>query len=125
MLRVDLKHKESIVILEPDGDLCISDFKRASAVIDPYILENGKLNGLIIHIESFPSWDGFSSLLEHLKFVNNHHEKISHVAFVTNSSLGKFAQNFMDYFISAEIKTFDFNDMQKAKDWILNSKING
>ncbi|APW65500.1 MULTISPECIES: SpoIIAA family protein [Arcobacteraceae] len=119
MLKVDLKQKESIVILEPDGDLCKSDFKRASAIIDPYILENDKLNGLIIHVESFPSWDSFSSLLEHLKFVNNHHEKISYLAFVTDSSLGIFAEKFMDFFIGAEIKTFPFNDMQKAKDWIL------
>ena len=119
MLKVDLNERESIATLEPKGELCSSDFSKASEIIDPFILKNEKLNGLIIYVESFPSWDSFSSLVEHLKFVNNHHKKISHVAFVTDSLLGSFAQNFMDYFISADIKTFAFNDLQKAKDWIL------
>ena len=120
MLKVDLNKKDSIVILEPIGKLSEEDFINASKIIDPFILENKKLNGLIIYVESFPSWDSFSSLLEHLKFVNNHHKKISHVAFVTNSILGSFAQNFMDYFISAEIKTFPYLKLQEAKDWINN-----
>jgi hypothetical protein len=118
MLKVNLNEVESIVILEPNGELSSNDFIKASEIIDPFILKYEKLNGLIIHVEAFPSWDSFSSLLEHLKFVNNHHKKISHVAFVTDSKLGAFAQSFMDYFISAEIKTFAFNDLQKAKDWM-------
>lgn len=121
MLKVSLYKIESLVVLEPIGKLSEGDFINASNIIDPFILENKRLNGLIIYVESFPSWDSFSSLLEHLKFVNNHHKKISHVAFVTNSLLGGFAQNFMDFFISAEIKTFPYPKLQEAKDWINNT----
>tara|TARA_B100001063_G_scaffold125159_1_gene117009 strand:+ start:670 stop:1413 length:744 start_codon:yes stop_codon:yes gene_type:complete len=123
MLKVDLNKEKSLVILEPNGKLCKEDFINASNIIDPFILENEKLNGLIIYVKSFPSWDSFSSLIEHLKFVNNHHKKISHVAFVTNSLLGDFAQSFMDYFISAEIKTFSYEKLQNAKDWITSPNL--
>jgi len=123
MLKVDLNKEKSLVILKPNGKLNKVDFIKASKIIDPFILENKKLNGLIIYVESFPSWDSFSSLLEHLKFVNNHHKKISHVAFVTNSLLGSFAQNFMDYFISAKIKTFPYKKLEEAKEWINNPNI--
>jgi hypothetical protein len=121
MLKVNLNKRESIVILEHIGKLSEVEFIDASKIIDPFIIENKKLNGLIIYVESFPSWDSFSSLLEHLKFVHNHHKKISHVAFVTNSLLGDFAQSFMDYFISAEIKTFSFPKLDEAKNWINKS----
>ena len=123
MLKVDLNEKEAIVTLKPEGELCKSDFINASNIIDPFILKNKRLNGLIIYVNAFPSWDSFSALLEHLKFVNNHHKKISHVAFVTNSLLGSFAQNFMDYFISAKIKTFPYSNLQEAKNWINNISI--
>ncbi len=123
MLKVYLNELESIVIFEPSGELCSEDFKKASEIVDSYLCKNEKLNGLIIHVKSFPFWDSFSSLLDHLKFVNNHHKKITHLAFVTDSLIGSFAQNFMDYFISAKIKTFAFDDLVKAKNWILEPLI--
>jgi len=122
MLNVTLDEKESIVILEPDGVLSEDDFKTASEIIDPFIEEHGSLNGLIIYSESFPGWDSFSSLITHLKFIKNHHKKVSHIAFVTNSFVGTFSEHITSHFVNAEVKNFAFNELEEAKTWIKTSK---
>jgi len=120
MLRVDLSEVDGIAILAPDGQLSENDFVSAAGIIDPYIEKFGKLRGVLIHVKSFPGWNSFSALVTHLKFVRSHHEKVSRVAFVTNSPIGSVAQNFAKHFINAEIKSFPFEEIEAARVWILN-----
>ena len=121
MLNVQLNEKESIVTLIPDGALSENDFQLATTIIDPFIEKSGKLNGIIIYVETFPGWDSFAALSTHLKFVNEHHKKISCVAFVTNSLLGGLAEHIASHFVSAQVKSFSYNALDDAKDWISNS----
>ena len=122
MLEISLDDKSKIVILKPNGALSQDDFKEVTKAIDPFIEKAGKINGVIIYTESFPGWDSFMSLLEHLKFVKEHHKKISNVAFVTDSAVGEFAENIGNHFVSAEVKHFSFNELEDAKRWILEDK---
>lgn len=119
MLTVKLNEMEGIAILEPDGELSENDFQSISREIDPYIEKAGKLSGIIIHVKSFPGWDSFSALIAHLQFIKDHHKKISHVAIVTDSPIGKFAELIASHFINAEIKNFSFSELESAKKWIL------
>jgi hypothetical protein len=119
MLSVQLISKVGIVILEPKGALSVDDFEAAAEKIDPYIEERGKLNGLIIRSESFPGWNSFAALTTHLNFVKNHHQKVSRIALVTDSPIGKLTEVFASHFVSAEIKDFPYEDMEKARSWIL------
>ncbi len=118
MLTVKLNEIEGIAILEPDGELSERDFKSASAIIDPYIETSGKLNGIIVHVKTFPGWDSFSALIKHLKFIKEHHKKVSHVAFVTDLPIGAFAEHVASHFISADIKSFSFSELENAVKWI-------
>jgi hypothetical protein len=120
MLKVYLSEAEGIAILEPDGELSESDFKTAAEIIDLYIEKVGKLNGIIIHVKSFPGWDSFSALVTHLKFVKEHHKKVSCVAFVTNSIVGELAEHIANHFVSAKVKNFSFDELEDAKKWILD-----
>lgn len=119
MLNVELDEETGIAILEPDGKLAASDFESASAIIDPFIEQSGKLNGIVIHVESFPGWDSFSALVRHLRFVKDHHKKVSHVAFATDSPLGGFAEHVASHFVNAEIRHFSYAELDESKDWIL------
>lgn len=119
MLNVDLNEKSSIAILRPDGALTKDDFLLASTTIDPFIEKSGDLHGIIIYVESFPGWDSFESLSSHLKFVNEHHKKVLAVAFVTNSVLGSVAEHVAKHFVSAKIKSFSFDNLDDAKEWIV------
>jgi len=122
MLEISLDEKSKIVILKPNGALSKEDFKQVTKVIDPFIEKAGKINGVIIYTESFPGWDSFMALVEHLKFVKEHHKQISHVAFVTDSTVGEFAEHMGNHFVSAEVKHFSFNELEDAKSWILEDK---
>ncbi len=118
MLKVDLNAGEGIAVLQPEGELSENDFSNAASIIDPHIEAHGKLNGIVIHVATFPGWDSFSALVTHLKFVRAHHQKIARVAFATDSSIGGLAENIASHFISAEIKNFSFDELEAAKNWI-------
>ena len=119
MLTVNLDEMKGIAILEPDGKLSENDFINAAGIIDPYIEKSGKLNGIIIHVKSFPGWDSFSALIKHLKFIKEHHKMVSHVALVTDSPIGGFAEHVASHFVNAEIKSFPFDEFENAEKWIL------
>ncbi len=124
MLSVKIDETNAIAILEPEGALSENDFVAARAIIDPFIESKGHLRGVIIHTKSFPGWDSFGALLSHLTFVKNHHDKVSAVAFVTDSVMGSFAEKIASHFVNAKIKMFAFEELETAKSWILdNSEI--
>jgi hypothetical protein len=120
MLSVQIDKQNRIAILEPQGALSQEDFESASNIIDPYIDQHGQLDGLIIHTQSFPGWDSFGALVSHLRFVKEHHKKISRLAISTNSTLGDFAKVIGSHFVNAEIKNFSFEEVDQAKKWIIN-----
>lgn len=118
MLHVELDEKTGIAVITPDGALSEVDFTNATSKIDPYIEQSGNLRGLIINAEKFPGWVSFGAMLEHFNFVREHHRKITHVAFVTDSAVGGIAEKIIEHFVSAEIKAFPFGQLEDAKRWI-------
>jgi len=119
MLNVNLDEINGIAILKPDGELSENDFKSAAKSIDAYIEKSGKLNGIIIHVKSFPGWDSFTGFTAHMKFIKEHHKDVSFIAFVTDSPLGDFAEHIANHFVSAEVKSFPFNELDNAIKWIV------
>ena len=119
MLTTSLDEQHRIAILEPDGPLSETDFRSAAAIIDPFIEAAGHIKGLIIHTRSFPGWDSFSALHSHLTFVEGHHKKIPRIAFVTDSIIRNLAETIGSHFVSADIKSFRYDEMNKARAWIL------
>jgi hypothetical protein len=120
MLSVEIDEVNGIAILEPDGPLSKEDFIHAAKLIDPYIEKAARFSGLLIHTKSFPGWESFAGLSSHLKFVQEHHKKVSRVALSTDSVAGNFAETIASHFISAEIKLFSYEDLEQAKDWVAN-----
>ena len=126
MLNIILDREKAIVTLEPEGALTKEDFETAVKVIDPFIEEHGKLTGLIIATESFPGWEDFSAMVEHLTFIKNHHKKVKRLAFVTDSKLlGKFSEKVSAHFVDAEIKYFPYAQRKEAREWILEKRKRG
>lgn len=122
MLNVELDREAGLAILRPEGALTKEGLDAVAGVIDPYIEEHGKLNGLIIYTQEFPGWDSFSVLLRHFKFVKKHHQKLSHVAVVTDSKMGDLAEKITVHFISAEVKHFAYGQLEDAKSWIVDTE---
>jgi stage II sporulation SpoAA-like protein len=124
MLSVEIDEINGVAILEPDGPLSKNDFVVAAKVIDAYIEKTDQLKGLIIHTESFPGWGSFAALSSHLKFVKEHHKKISRVAFSTDSVVGNFAEVVASHFVNAEIKLFSYQELEQAKSWVVGDVTN-
>lgn len=120
MLKAMMEREDGIAVLEPDHALSAEDFAQAAALIDPYIEEHGYLNGLIIHVDSFPGWASFASLLTHLRFVREHHRKIRRVALVTDSTVMNAAETIGSHLVAAEVRTFGFDELSAARQWILD-----
>ena len=123
MLKVQLDEDQGIAILEPDGELSKDDFESASKLIDPYLEKNEVLNGIIIHVRSFPGWESFSSLVAHLKFVKEHHRKVTRIAFATDSPIGGIAEKIASHFVNAEIKRYTFDEFENSRKWVVGSEI--
>ncbi len=118
MLDVTIDKTSHVAVLEPDGPLSESDFKAASAKIDALIEESGNLKGIVVHAKSFPGWDSVAALTAHLRFIKDHHKKLSRVALATESVAAHIAEVFAGHFVMAEIRIFPYKDIAKATQWV-------
>ena len=118
MIKSELLKDKSVLVVSPVGRLEASDFEHLAAEIDPYIQHNGRLHGLMVYTEFFPSWADFAALISHLKFVRNHQSKIEKVAAVSDSGFLKVIPSVARHFVKAEVKHFDYHDKDKAVEWL-------
>jgi hypothetical protein len=116
MVRFELLHDRSILVITPDGPLEKVDFERLAKEVDPFIASNGKLAGVMICAKTFPGWESFGAFVSHLKFVADHHRKIERIAAVTDSEFLNIVPRIADHFVQAEIKHFDLEE--KALAWL-------
>ncbi|NOQ66017.1 MAG: STAS/SEC14 domain-containing protein [Desulfobacterales bacterium] len=118
MIEITLDQDTGIVTVTPSGPLTKQDFKHLAGEVDPYIEKTGKLNGLIILIESFPGWEDFAGLISHLKFVREHHKKIEKVAAVTDGKIVSIMPKIVDHFVNAKVKCFPYESYNEALSWV-------
>ena len=118
MLRHELLRDKGILMVEPQGPLKSADFDGLVTEVDPYLAENGRLNGLLICAESFPGWHDFAAFISHLTFIKNHHQKINKVAAVTDSGFLSILPTVAGHFVAAEIRHFPFDEKEKALKWL-------
>ncbi len=122
MLSHELDRDAGVLVVRPEGPLSSDDFKSMAEVVDPYILETGSLKAPIIHVKSFPGWEDLTGLVEHFKFVRDHHRQIAKVALVSDSKLASFAPKIATHFVNAEISVFPFEKLDEAREWISGAK---
>lgn len=114
---ISIEEDHRVVRVRPAGRLSRDDFLRLADEVDPMIEKWGALNGLVIESRDFPGWDSLGALVQHLRFVSGHHRSISRIALVSDSVLGRIAENIASHFVSAEIKQFSAADLDVALQW--------
>ena len=120
MIEHTLDTAHSILYVRPKSSLEQSDFATLARTIDPYITETGDLAGLIIEISTFPGWESLGAMAAHFRFVRDHHKHIKKIGVVTDSALGKVAEQLASHFVSAEIRHFSAGELEAAKQWVMN-----
>ena len=119
MIKVTLQN--NYCLIEPDGSLSRDDFDAIAQHIDPVIEAGGQLDGLIIKTRSFPGWESLGDLIEHFRFVRDHHRAIHRVALVTDTALANLLPAIVGHFVRAEVRQFDFDDDDDAIEWMQSS----
>ena len=118
MIKFELLRDAGVLVVEPKSALSAEDFSEISRTIDPYIREKGKLSGLLIDAPFFPGWDSFGALIDHMKFVYDHHRNIDRVAAVTDNAFLKIAPKIAEHFAHPEIKVFGSGEKDSALAWL-------
>lgn len=118
MIKFELLRDKGILVVQPSAPLQAEDFRSLAAAVDPYIAEHGHLAGLLIEAPSFPGWDSFGALVQHLRFVRDHHRDVRRVAAVTDSGFLKIMPRIAEHFAHPEIKVFDGAGKARALAWL-------
>jgi len=118
MIDFDLDLENGIIDVRPSGPLSAEDFKSVAAAVDPYIEQEGEIQGVIIHAVTFPGWKDFAGLIGHLKFIRMHHEHIKKVAVVSDDVVMEFLPGIAAHFVRAEIRHFPYGEYEAARNWI-------
>jgi hypothetical protein len=120
MIEYDLDTSHSILLVRPKSALDTTDFVELAKAVDPHIEATGDLAGLIINAPTFPGWDSFGAMVNHFRFVRDHQKHIKKVALVTDSHLGDIAEHLASHFVSAKIRHFPGEQLDQARQWIIN-----
>ena len=118
MIHTELDPRKGLLIVAPDGPLTADDFRGVAAIVDPYIADRAVLRGLLVRAPTFPGWESFGALIEHMKFVHNHHRDIERVAAVTDSDFLRIAPAIARHFLQPEIRVFPSKQEAEALAWL-------
>jgi hypothetical protein len=121
MIEYDLDTEHSILHAEPKSPIEQDDFVKIAKVVDPYIEATGGLAGVIIEAPAFPGWESFGAMVNHFRFVRDHHKHVKRIAVVTDSHMGDFAEHLTSHFVSADIKHFPAGQTEAARQWIIDA----
>lgn len=99
-----------------DGDFTRVDFEQIAQQLEAIIAEHGDVR-LIEVVKSIGSIEP-SALLEDLKFAPKHLKHFSHVAVVADQKWIAWLSKMAAAFMSAEIRTFELDQLQQAREWI-------
>ncbi len=122
MLEHTLDTVHSVLYVRPKSPLEQKDFVLLAKRVDPYIEEIGGLAGLIIESPVFPGWKSLGAMVEHFRFVRDHHKHIKKIGLVTDSALGNVAEHLASHFVAAEIRNFPSGELEAAKQWVINRR---
>jgi hypothetical protein len=56
-------------------------------------------------------------LLQHLRFVRDHHQKVNRVALAADSALAALAPRLAENFVHAELKNLGYDELEAAIAW--------
>ena len=108
-------HGERLAKLIPGARFELIDNARTFSPED----QPERLAGLI-EVSTFPGWESLGAMAAHFRFVRDHHKHIKKIGVVTDSALGKVAEQWASHFVSAEIRHFSAGELEVAKQWIMN-----
>src|SRR5215472_7012169 len=66
----------------------------------------------------FLCWEGLAALIEHMRFVRDHHRNVDRVAVVTDSTILSIGPKVAEHFAHPEFKVFRSGEKANALAWL-------
>ena len=111
-----------VILLDVTNPFTADDFQNISDLIDPYFSTKGELRGIIIHAKKFPYWSGVQNRAEYLNFARQNHHKFQKAALAMGGFFTQIVARIAKGRVHPQVKTFKYNQIEKAQDWILEDK---
>ena len=118
MLKHEFDVNSGILYLYPREALEKKDFEQLCSEIDPYIKQNGKINGLLIKPARFPFWKNLQALVTHIKFVGEHFRDVKKIAIVYDNKIASLLPKIAKYIYGPPVKHFSGDEQKSARNWI-------
>jgi hypothetical protein len=118
VIDAELIEDKGIIKIFPETSLEKEDFERLELLIDSWHERHGALHGVMIKTGHFPGWEDLDAMLQHFRFVREHHDQVRRVALVTDGALGTAAQRIAGPFLNAEVRNFSSREDKQAEDWV-------
>jgi hypothetical protein len=112
--------ESGVIVVEVEGALRAQDFDALALTADAWIEAHGDLHGLVIHAREFPGWENLGGFLRHMRFVRDHHRKVERIALAADSKLATLAPRLAEHFVKAEVKSFGYDELERAIEWAKN-----
>ncbi len=117
-LSLEFLREQGVLVLRPHGELDAADFERASAVIAPYLEQEGASIGVMIVAEHFPGWDGLAAFLAHLRFIEKYRKRIARLVIVTNDALLTALPRIASHLVVTEARRYPIGEESDALAWV-------
>lgn len=117
MIAYQLDERRRVLRVHPQVSVQKGDFEELARIVDPFIEKTGGLNGLVIEARDFQGWEDFSAMIEHFRFIRNHHRQVARVALVTDSRLAEIVERIGSHFVSAQVRRFPAGQATVAEAW--------
>ena len=109
-----------VLLIDAKNPFSPEDFAAMSNFIDPYFVERGELDGIIINSKKFPYWTSPENRGEYLNFAQNNHQKFKKAALNMGGFFVKIVARIGRGRVHPELKIFKYNQIEEAQDWILD-----
>lgn len=117
MLQIDIRARDNVFIVTPEGQISTDNIKELATKVDGYINETDQVPNLVLHAKGTPHWADFNALKKHLHFIKGHHQVVKKVAIVSDSKLLWLAKSIVDYFVGAKVRRFSEDAIDDAIAW--------
>jgi hypothetical protein len=106
-----------VIVVEVRRALRTQDFDALALTADSWIVGHGVLHGLVIHAKKFPGWENLSGMLNHMRFVRDHHRRIHRIALAADTTLASMAPRIAEVFLESEVSHFAYDELDAAIAW--------
>jgi hypothetical protein len=113
-----LSLEDGVVVIDVKQMLHAYDFDALVLAVDTWLESGGKLRGLVLHAHDYTGWENLSSFFRHLRFVKDQHTQLERVALAGDRGVTGLAPQLGEHFVSARIRTFDYDAVEAAVAWV-------